>query len=162
MSENPVYETEFVENNPDDNAKNMDFYKKLRIRVNSFLAKHPNVRFANYLAAVPDVFYLMIRLAADKRVPIGAKVKLAGAVSYFILPIDIVPDFIPMAGLLDDLVVSVTLLNRALDEIDPAIVDEHWMGEGQVYDFVKGVLDKGDKLVGAKAWNVIRRVFGKK
>ena len=162
MSENPIYETEFVENDSDENAKNMDFYKKLRIRVNTFLAKHPNARFAGFLAAVPDLFYLMVRLMGDKRVPIGAKAKLAGAVSYFVLPIDIVPDFVPMAGLLDDLIVSVTLLNRALDEIDPAVVDEHWMGEGQVYDFIKSVLDKGDKLVGTKAWNAIRRVFGKK
>ncbi|MGN1097916.1 MAG: YkvA family protein, partial [Clostridia bacterium] len=83
-------------------------------------------------------------------------------VMYFISPLDLVPDFIPVAGWLDDLVVSVTLLNRALDDIDPAIVDKYWLGEDKIYDFIKGVLDKGDKMVGTKIWNKIKKLFDEK
>lgn len=158
--EKKVYETEVVDAEAD--RKNMDFYRKLRAKIDAYLAKRPNVKFAGYVAAVPDVFYLLIRLVADTRVPAAAKLKLAGAVSYFVLPIDIVPDFIPVAGWLDDLVVAVILLNRALDEVDPAIVDEYWAGEGRVYDFIKGVLEKGDKLVGTRVWNAIRKLVSKK
>ena len=81
---------------------------------------------------------------------------------YFISPIDIVPDFIPVAGWMDDLIVAVTLLNRAMDEIDPAIVDKYWLGEDKVYDFIKNVLDKGDKLVGSRIWNQIKKLFDNK
>lgn len=159
--EKKIYETEFVEGVSKDGEREMDFYRKLRGKIDAYLAKHPNAKFAGYLAAVPDVFYLMVRLVMDTGVPASAKIKLAGAVSYYILPIDIVPDFIPVAGWLDDLVVSVTLLNRALDEIDPAIVDKYWAGEDEVYDFIKSVLDKGDKLVGSRVWNAIKKLLSK-
>lgn len=158
MDENKVYETEVV----GTGEKEMDFYRKLRAKIDAYLAKHPNVKAAGYLAAVPDIFYLIVRLIADTRVPAAAKLKLTGAVSYFILPVDIVPDFIPVAGWMDDLIVSVTLLNRALDDIDPAIVDEYWAGDVRVYDFIKSVLEKGDKLVGTRVWNAIKKLVTKK
>lgn len=158
--ENQVYETEFVESG--EAAQKMDYYRSLRKKVDAYLDKHPNVKFAEYLAVVPDVFYLIFRLSLDTSVPASAKLKLAGAIGYFFLPIDIVPDFIPVAGWLDDLVVSVTLLNRALNDIDPAIVDKYWLGEGRVYDFIKSVLDKGDKLVGTRVFNAIKKLIAKK
>lgn len=153
-----VYETEFVET---DHARNMDFYRKLRAKTDAWLAKHPKAKLAGYIAVVPDIFYLIIRLAADTRVSPSAKLKLAGAAGYFMLPIDIIPDFIPVVGWLDDLIVAVTLLNRALDSIDTAIVDEYWAGDTAVYDVIKSVLDKGDKLVGSKAWAAIKKLLDK-
>lgn len=159
-NEGTIYETEVIDEEL-NNSKEYDFYKKLRQKIDKYLAKHPSVKFANYIAAIPDVFYLIVRLTFDTRVSSSAKLKLAGAVAYTIAPIDIVPDFIPAVGWLDDLIVSVTLLNRALDEIDPSIVDEYWLGEGKVYDFIKMVLDKGDKLVGSKVWNAVRRFLDK-
>lgn len=156
-----VYEAEVIGEEEKREKSQMDFYRKLRTQIDSCLREHPRLEFAKYLAAVPDVFYLLIKLEIDTKVPPKAKIKLAGAVMYFISPIDLVPDFIPVAGWMDDLVVGVTLLNRALDDIDPAIVDGYWLGEDKVYDFIKGVLEKGDKLVGTKIWNKIKKVFDK-
>ncbi len=161
MSEN-VFETEVLEDDEQSQSMRMDFYRKLRMKIDDYIEKHPFCKLGKYLAAVPDVFYLMIKLAVDSEVPLSAKAKLGGAVLYFISPIDIVPDFIPVAGWMDDLIVAVTLLNRAMDEIDPAIVDKYWLGEDKVYDFIKNVLDKGDKLVGSKIWNQIKKLFDNK
>lgn len=157
MEENTskIFETEVVDEDV-NSSREYDFYKKLRRKTDKYVSAHPSFKFAGYVAAVPDVFYLIFRLAADSRVPASAKIKLACAVAYTIAPVDIIPDFIPMAGVLDDLIVCVTLLNRSLDEIDPEIIDEYWLGEGKVYDFIKSVLDKGDKLVGSRAWNSIK------
>ncbi len=159
--ESNVYETEFAENVSKDGKTEMDFYKKLRRKINAYLDKHPNIGYAEYLAAVPDMFYLIVRLAFDGEVPASAKVKMAGAVAYFVAPIDIVPDFIPVAGWLDDLIVGVMLLNRTLDEIPQEKVDEYWLGKDNVYLFIKSVLEKGDKLIGTKAWNAIKKLLGK-
>ncbi len=162
MSENheKIYDTEVIDENA-EGAKEMDYYRKLRAKIDKYLSEHPNIKFAGYVAAIPDVFYLIVRLMLDTRVPASAKVKLTAAVAYSIAPLDIVPDFIPVAGWLDDLIVCVTLLNRSLDEIDPFIVDEHWVGEGKVYDFIKSVLDKGDKMVGSRVWNSIKKLLSK-
>lgn len=159
MEENEIFEGEVLEEDEQNESMRMDFYRKLRMRIDEYIEKHPACALGKYLAAVPDVFYLLIRLAVDPDVPVGAKAKLGGAVLYFISPLDLVPDFLPVVGWMDDLIVGVTLLNRSLDDIDPAIVDKYWLGEDKIYDFIKNVLAKGDKLVGTPIWNKLKKLF---
>ena len=64
-------------------------------------------------------------LAADPRVPRLARWLLLAAVLYALSPIDLIPDFIPVLGLLDDLVIVPLLLWLALRQIPPAVVAEH-------------------------------------
>lgn len=162
MDENNIFEGEVLDDGERSESMRMDFYRRLRMKIDDYIEKHPACGLGKYLAAVPDVFYLLIRLAVDSEVPVGAKAKLGGAVMYFISPIDLVPDFIPVVGWMDDLIVGVTLLNRALNDIDPAIVDKYWLGEDKIYDFIKNVLDKGDKLVGTKIWEKLKKLFESK
>ena len=157
-----IYETEVLEDDEQSEDMKMDFYRRLRMKIDDYIAEHPELEVAKYLAAVPDVFYLLVRLTIDSQVPPSAKAKLAGAVMYYVSPLDLVPDFIPVVGWLDDLIVGVTLLNRAIDDIDPAIVDKYWLGEDKIYEFIKDILEKGDKLVGTKIWNKIKKLFASK
>ena len=162
MDENNIFETEILEDSEQSDSMKMDFYRRLRMKIDDYIAEHPYCKLGKYLAAVPDVFYLLIKLVMDEEVPLGAKAKLGGAVMYFISPIDLVPDFLPVVGWMDDLIVGVTLLNRALDDVDPAIVDRYWLGEDKIYDFIKNVLEKGDKLVGTKIWEKLKKLFESK
>lgn len=157
-----VFETEVIGDDEQKEKANLDFYRRLRIKIDDYLREHPKIEFAKYIAAVPDVFYLLIKLAADPAVPPKAKLKLAGAALYFISPIDILPDFVPAVGWLDDLIVGVMLLNRSLNDIDPAVVDKYWLGEDKIYDFIKSVLEKGDQMVGTKIWNKIKKLLNEK
>ena len=61
----------------------------------------------------------------DKRTPILGKVFLGIAVGYFFLPFDIIPDFIPILGYVDDVVIIPTLIFIALKLIPPSIVQEY-------------------------------------
>jgi uncharacterized membrane protein YkvA (DUF1232 family) len=54
---------------------------------------------------IPDCIVLMTRLARDPRVPPHRKLLLLGLVGYLASPLDLVPDFIPVAGQLDDAIV---------------------------------------------------------
>ena len=74
---------------------------------------------------VPDCLVLGRRLVADPRVPRRHKLALALLVAYLAMPFDLVPDFIPVAGQLDDLVVAALVL-RLLARRD--LVTEHWSG----------------------------------
>ena len=77
---------------------------------------------------IPDCLVLMRRLLADPRVPRRRKLLLVGLVGYLALPFDLVPDFIPIAGQLDDLI-AVGLVLRALVRLDRGkLVREHWPG----------------------------------
>ena len=53
--------------------------------------------------------------------PISAKIKIAGALGYLILPLDLMPDFIPIAGYTDDLAALIALIKSCTDYVTPEI-----------------------------------------
>jgi uncharacterized membrane protein YkvA (DUF1232 family) len=77
---------------------------------------------------VPDCFVLVSRLARDPRVPRRRKLLLIGLAGYLALPIDLVPDFIPVAGQLDDAIVVALVLRRFLRSGGAELTREHWPG----------------------------------
>ena len=78
-------------------------------------------------AFVPDCLVLLRRLLADRRMPRRRKLLLFALVAYLAMPFDLVPDFIPVAGQLDDALLVAWAL-RAVLRADPALVREHWPG----------------------------------
>jgi uncharacterized membrane protein YkvA (DUF1232 family) len=77
---------------------------------------------------IPDCLVLFRRLLGDDRTPWSAKLLLGGLVGYLAMPLDLVPDFIPVAGQLDDAIVVALVLRRLLRVTGPAVVAEHWPG----------------------------------
>ncbi len=71
---------------------------------------------------------LLRRLLADPRVPRRSKLALGALVAYLVLPFDLVPDFIPVAGQLDDAILVALVLRAALGAAGPELVREHWPG----------------------------------
>jgi len=67
---------------------------------------------------------LVWSLIGDDRVPTSRKALLGGALAYFALPFDLVPDDIPVLGMLDDLVVMVLGVDLFFDGIPAGILDE--------------------------------------
>jgi uncharacterized membrane protein YkvA (DUF1232 family) len=80
---------------------------------------------------VPDCIVLVGRLMKDERVPRRRKLLLAALVGYLALPIDLVPDFIPVAGQLDDVLIVALVLRRFLRSGGDHLVREHWPGPEQ-------------------------------
>lgn len=77
---------------------------------------------------VPYCAILFKRLLADPRVPTRWKVWSAVALVYLALPFDLVPDFIPIAGQLDDAVLIALVLRGLLRSAGPRLLREHWPG----------------------------------
>jgi uncharacterized membrane protein YkvA (DUF1232 family) len=77
---------------------------------------------------VPDCVVLMQRLVRDERVPRRRKALLVAAAGYLALPFDLVPDFIPVAGQLDDALIVGLVLRHVLRGAGEGIVREHWPG----------------------------------
>lgn len=74
---------------------------------------------------------LVLRLLLDGRVALGKKLLFIGAgIFYWLLPLDLFPDFIPFAGQLDDLGVTLFLLNRFIAWIPPEILGDYQKGKG--------------------------------
>lgn len=77
---------------------------------------------------IPNLIVLFRGLLGDPRVPRRAKVWLWFAVGWVASPIDLVPEFIPIAGPLDDVVVAALVLRHVLRRTDRTVVFEYWRG----------------------------------
>ena len=77
---------------------------------------------------VPDCAVLVRRLLGDPRVPWRHKLLLGAVVGYLAFPFDLVPDFIPVAGHADDVLVVVLALRVVLRGSGSALLREHWRG----------------------------------
>jgi uncharacterized membrane protein YkvA (DUF1232 family) len=77
---------------------------------------------------VPDCAVLFNRLLRDDRVPRGHKLLIGALIGYLALPFDLVPDFIPVAGQLDDAIMVAFVLRAILRRSGAALVHEHWPG----------------------------------
>jgi uncharacterized membrane protein YkvA (DUF1232 family) len=80
---------------------------------------------------VPDFVVLFRRLLSDPRVVWWRKALLAGVIVYLVTPIDLVPDFVPVAGQLDDAIVVALVLRSVLRGSGEALLHEHWPGPPQ-------------------------------
>ena len=77
---------------------------------------------------IPDCIVLLQRLLLDPRVPRRAKVALALLIPYLALPLDLVPDFIPVAGQLDDAILVAVAISYVVKKAGRNVVAELWPG----------------------------------
>lgn len=78
---------------------------------------------------IPNFLRLLYGLVTDPRVSNVDKLLVAGAIMYVMMPMDIIPDFIPFIGEVDDVFVIVMALQRLITNAGRAVVADHWMGE---------------------------------
>jgi uncharacterized membrane protein YkvA (DUF1232 family) len=85
---------------------------------------------------LPNLILLFKDLARDPNVPRGAKVVLALAGIWLISPIDILPEFLPVLGPLDDAVVAALALRYLVRRAGSEVVRDHWRGERATLDAI--------------------------
>jgi uncharacterized membrane protein YkvA (DUF1232 family) len=81
-----------------------------------------------WAALIPHCLVLFKRLIGDPRVPRARKLLLVAMLAYLALPFDLVPDFIPVAGQLDDAIVVALVLRSVLRSAGEGPIREHWPG----------------------------------
>ena len=65
-------------------------------------------------------------LAEDERIPLRNRVVLGGLLTYLLTPIDIIPDFIPILGWLDDAFITLVILDYIFNSADTDLILEHY------------------------------------
>jgi uncharacterized membrane protein YkvA (DUF1232 family) len=85
-------------------------------------------RLSEGLRLLPDTVRLLRRIAADRAVPRGVRVRLWLLFAYLAFPIDLVPDFVPVIGYADDVVVVAATLRSVVRSAGPDVVRRHWPG----------------------------------
>lgn len=80
------------------------------------------------LRLLPDVLRLVRRLAADRSLPRGVRIRLWALLVYLLSPIDLVPDFLPVIGYADDVVVVAWALRSVVRRAGMEALERHWPG----------------------------------
>ena len=92
-------------------------------------ARPPELGAREALRLLPDLVRLVRRLAADRALPRGVRVRLWLLLGYLLSPIDLVPDVVPVLGYADDVVVVAWALRSVVRRAGVGALARHWPGE---------------------------------
>jgi uncharacterized membrane protein YkvA (DUF1232 family) len=111
------------------------------------------------LLALPRLAWMIASLLADRAVPRRAKLALAAVAVYLASPVDLIPDFIPIVGYLDDVLVAAIVLDGLLNYLDRPLLLRCWPGSATSLDSAAAVARRLARWVPAR---LKARVFGGK
>ncbi len=80
------------------------------------------------LRLLPDVIRLLERLATDRTLPRGVRIRLALLFGYLAFPLDLIPDFIPVLGYADDAIIVAVVLRSVVRRVGIGPLQQHWPG----------------------------------
>jgi uncharacterized membrane protein YkvA (DUF1232 family) len=93
-----------------------------------WLTKPDEYELREALRLLPDLIRLIKRLAADPDTPCGVRIRLALLLVYLALPVDVIPDFVPVIGYADDAIIVALVLRSATRRAGPDALARHWPG----------------------------------
>ena len=102
-----------------------------------------DARLGELLRIVPDVARLVRSLLADRGVPLGARAALVGLLVWLINPIDLIPEFIPILGPLDDVVVAVLVLRYVRRRVGLEELRRRWPGTPEGFALLGRIIGSG-------------------
>jgi len=105
-----------------------------------FVFRPRNVPLREALRLVPDVLRLVRSLLTDRTVPVGVRLWLVLLVVWLVSPIDLVPDFLPVIGPLDDVVVAVLVLRYVRRRLGEDELRRRWLGTDDGYALLQSIL----------------------
>ena len=115
---------------------------------------------ADAAGAIPNMAKLLWRLLRDPRVPRRTKLVVGAAVAYVASPVDVVPDFLPVVGVADDLLVLAFAVHHMVEMAGEDVVLEHWDGSRDLLELVRSILDVASDFVPARLRRTVNRLSG--
>jgi uncharacterized membrane protein YkvA (DUF1232 family) len=109
------------------------------------------------LLVLPRLVRMIGSLTLDRNVPVTAKIALGAAALYLASPVDLIPDFIPFVGYLDDLLVAAIVVDGLLNHVDRPLLLRYWPGSAASLDASAAVARRLARWVPAR---VKARIFG--
>jgi uncharacterized membrane protein YkvA (DUF1232 family) len=107
-------------------------YAALLLLLWRYARRNPEtVAVRDALRLLPDLLRLLRRLAGDRSLPRGVRVRLVLLLGYLALPIDLVPDFVPILGYADDVVIVALVLRSVVRRAGNEALRRHWPGSPQ-------------------------------
>ena len=107
----------------------------------------PDVDLRGLVRQIPHFLRLLWGLARDPRVSVADKAIVVAAIAYAALPEDLIPDWIPGLGEVEDVFLVAIALSRLLSNADPEVIDDWWDGDPEALDAVLELLDGATQFI---------------
>ena len=98
-----------------------------------------DTRLRDLVRVVPDIIRLCRDVLADGRAPLGPRLAIAGLLAWLVSPIDLIPEFIPILGPLDDVVVAVLVLRYVRRRLGTEGLRARWRGTQEGFVLLESV-----------------------
>jgi uncharacterized membrane protein YkvA (DUF1232 family) len=92
------------------------------------IAKPDDTTLRDALRLLPDIVRLVRRLVADRTLPRRTRWLVWALLAYLVLPIDVIPDFVPVLGYADDAIIASLVLRHVVRRAGMPAVEAHWPG----------------------------------
>ena len=92
------------------------------------IARPSSAALGEALRLLPDTVRLLRRLAADRSLPKAVRARLWFLLAYLAMPIDLIPDFIPIIGHADDVIIAILVLRSVARSAGTEVLRRHWPG----------------------------------
>lgn len=110
----------------------------------------------DFVKGVPSFVKLLYRLMRDRRVSLFDRVLFGLTLGYLVTPLDVVPDWLPVVGELDDLLLVLIALDRLLYRTPEEVLVEHWDGDARPLLVLRDLLDRGARTLPKWARGLLR------
>ena len=107
-------------------------------KIQTSKSKSSSLSFLNY---IPKFLKLLLNLMRDSRVSATDEAILGATIAYLINPVDIVPDWIPFLGMVDDIYLVALALLRLLLRTDEKVLAQYWDGPEELVPLLKQIAD---------------------
>ncbi|MEX2393219.1 MAG: DUF1232 domain-containing protein [Actinomycetota bacterium] len=102
------------------------------------MASRETVPTRDLVFALPDILKLLYKVIRDKRVSMVVRGGLIAIGAYLALPFDVIPDWLPVLGQVDDVVVLTVGVRTLLRRVPEHVISEHWSGERRILEGIIG------------------------
>ncbi|AVK96893.1 DUF1232 domain-containing protein [Lysinibacillus sphaericus] len=136
--------------NKQNKQEHHDYYQTLRKKLVQFFTSKTgkNHRYADYLLFVPDIFHLLIKIVTDPAIDSKSKTLIGATITYFIFPMDVLPEGIfGFGGFLDDLMLATYVLNMTINKLGPEVIEKHWTGDEKLLGLLQKLTETSEELL---------------
>lgn len=163
MTEAPVPGGGPGEERPD---RLLGFYDRLRAGISRYAEGRAGRRgrqATEVLLLAPDLFVLLARMSLDREVPKETRHMLIGALAYFVMPVDLMPEgVLGPGGFLDDVVLAGLVVSRALTKDLEPWASRYWNGSERLRVVLGDVSEAASQLLGRDLYGRLRRLLGRR
>lgn len=105
----------------------------------------------------PNLIKLLYRLLRDKRVPRQRRLAMTLVAAYIVSPIDVIPDFVPVLGSVDDILVLAFAIDYLLQASPPEVIDLYWDGSADGLELIRGIAGWGVEMLPDRLRRMVAR-----